>query len=132
MGTTYGRRAFSCHPVVAEKRGCYSKMWATSTTSLPSTMHSPTVTSVYRHKVVFSSCDAFNQRKHGRTFPYRLLKDTNLAERRNFGIIPFLHRLSKRGTFGVIWNSRDTECDLADFRQFCHSLCLDIVDKLCF
>ena len=85
------------------------------------------------YKVMFSACDAFNQRMHGRTFPYRLPKDTNLAEQRN--IWNYLFTSSIINTWNVwraVLYNRDAECELPDFRQFCESLCLDIVDKLCF
>ena len=74
------------------------------------------------YKVMFSACDAFNQRMHGRTFPYRLPKDTNLAEQRNIWNNLNLFTSSTINTWNVwraVLHNRNAECELPDFRQFC-------------
>ena len=88
---------------------------------------------IYDHyKAMFSGCDAFNQQMHNRTFPYALPRDTAQAISRNIWNYLFTSTvLNCWNAWRSVLQSRDVECQLPSYVDFCNSLALDIIEKLC-
>ena len=91
-------------------------------------------TPVYdEYKAMFAGCDAFNQKLHNNTFPYRLPSDTNMAQDKNIWNYLFTSCLvSSWNLWKAVLRNRDNECQLPSFTEFCNSLARGMIKKMCF